>query len=180
MFMPRKSKSENIKLVRFFLYFFLIGALCITYFTSKNIIKPIYGHINATNWVKVDAKLLSASIKKDISHGSISGGGSSTHVYYTPKISYEYTIYGQDCRGSRVNWNDVGDDGVLKELAYLYKSYYKSGKSIVVFANPDKKCESIADKSIYWSKLINAFLVLLLSLGIASGIFYTLRKLPKN
>jgi len=176
--MARVAKNKNEKTTRFILYFFLVVAVFLTYLMSSNIIKSVYGNIKSTHWVQVNAKLLSASIKT--TKGSSNSSSSTRYTYYAPQISYGYHFDGVNCIGRKVSWVESGDTGPLQELAYKYQSYYNAGKSIRVFVNPDKPCESVADRSIHWSKFITFGIMIFISVLFASGIAYILIKTSKK
>ena len=176
--MARVAKDKNEKITRFILYFFLIMAILLTYFMSNSIVKSVYGNIKSSNWVQVEAHLLSASIK--VTKSSKSSSNSTQYTYYAPQIAYKYDFNGTNCIGSKVAWMEGGDNGPLEELAYKYKSYYKAGKAIEVFVNPDKPCESVADRAIYWSKFITFGIMIFVSLLFASGVIYLLVKTAKR
>ena len=176
--MIRKPKKDNIKIVRLILCFFFVVSVLLTFLMSKNIINSIYGNIKSINWVQVDAKLLNASIK--ITTGSTNSSNRTQYTYYQPKISYEYHLNDVKCIGSKVAWVEGGDIGPLKELAYKFKYHFKHKKPIKIFANPDKHCDAVVDRSIHWSKLTTMIIMFFIAVFFASGIFYLLIKISKK
>jgi len=168
------DKNKSIKTARIVLYFILIFSLFFTYIMSKNIIISVSGNLKSTNWEKVDARLLSASIKK--TKGSKSSVSRTQYSYYRPEISYEYNYNNINCVGSKVYWTDTGDDGPMQALANKYKSYYQLGKLISIYVNPNNPCESIAERKIIWPQLKILSIVSFIMLLIASGAMYLLVK----
>ncbi|MGB2739985.1 MAG: DUF3592 domain-containing protein [Cognaticolwellia sp.] len=173
-----KNKNKNIKLTQFILYFFLLASLFLTYLMSKNFIRSVSGNIKSVNWIQVDAKLLNASIKT--TKGSRSSSSSTQYTYFTPQISYEYNFKDVNCISSKVAWVESGDTGPLKELAYKFKYHFKHKKLIRVFVNPNKLCESVADRSIHWSKLMATGIMFFITAFFAIGIVYLLIKTSKK
>ena len=172
-------KNKNDKIARVALYFFLIAAIFLIFFMLKNIITPVYGNIKSIHWLTVDAKLLNASIKTTTTTSS-SSSNSYVYTYYGPQITYQYDFEGANCIGRRAWWVEGTDNGPLEQLAYKFKSYYKAGKPIRVFVNPDEPCEAIADRSVHWSKLTTSVVMLLVLLLFGGGIMYLLIKTRKK
>ena len=178
LILAKVTKNKNEKIARFILYFFLIAAIFLIFIMLKNIVAPVYGNIKSTHWILVDAKLLNASIKTTTT--SRNSSNSTVYTYYGPQITYQYNFKGANCIGHRVSWVEGTDNGPLEQLAYEFKSYYKAGKPIRVFVNPDKPCEAIADRSVHWSKLTTYVVMLLVLLLFGGGIMYLLLKTRKK
>ncbi|MDO6568710.1 DUF3592 domain-containing protein [Alteromonas sp. 1_MG-2023] len=176
--MAKVTKNKNDKIARIILYIFLTVAVFLMFIMLKNIITPIYGNINSIHWISVDAKLLNASIKTTTT--SRSSSNTTVYIYYGPQITYQYDFDGTNCVGRRVWWVESTDNGPLEQLAYKFKSYYKAGKPIQVFVNPDKPCEAVADRSVHWSKLTTSVVMLLVLLLFGGGIMYLLLKMRKK
>lgn len=178
LILAKVTKNKNDKIARFLIYFFLIVAIFLTFIMLKNIITAVYGNINSTHWIPVDAKLLNASIKTTTT--SRSSSNSTVYTYYGPLITYQYNFQGANCIGRKVSWVEGTDNGPLEQLAYKFESYYKAGKPIRVFVNPDKPCEAVADRSVHWSKLTTSVVMLLVLLLFGGGIMYLLLKTRKK
>lgn len=178
LILAKTIKNKNDKIARTILYFFLIAAIFLIFVMLKNIITPVYGNIKSTHWLTVDAKLLNASIKTTTT--SRSSSNSTVYTYHGPQITYQYDFEGANCIARRAWWVEGTDNGPLEQLAYKFKSYYKAGKPIRVFVNPDKPCEAIADRSVHWSKLTTSVVMLLVLLLFGGGIMYLLLKMRKK
>jgi uncharacterized protein YxeA len=178
LILAKVTKNNNDKIARIILYIFLAVTIFLTFIVLKNIITPVYGNINSIHWISVDAKLLNASIKTTTT--SRSSSNSSVYTYKGPQITYQYDFEGAHCIGRKVWWIEGTDNGPLEQLAYKFKSYYKAGKPIRVFVNPDKPCEAIADRAVHWSKLTTSVVMLLVLLLFGGGIMHLLLKMRKK
>jgi hypothetical protein len=178
LILAKVTKNKNDKTARIILYIFLAVAVFLMFIMLKNIITPIYGNINSIHWISVDAKLLNASIQATTT--SRNSSNATVYTYHGPQITYQYDFEGANCIGRRAWWAEGTDNGPLEQLAYKFKSYYKAGKPIRVFINPDNPCEAVADRAVHWSKLTTSVVMLLVLLLFSGGIMYLLLKMRKR
>jgi ABC-type transport system involved in multi-copper enzyme maturation permease subunit len=157
-----KSNRKIMYLIMFFIFLFVL-------ITSNLVFKSLYGVYKSSNWVIVEATLLSATIDQHYSQD-----GNTTSLTYTPKIAYQYEIDGSFYSGRKVSWTEEYNDSDMLDKARYFVSQFKAGKPIYIYVDPDNPAEAVAYKDINWSRFTGVFISCLIAWFFFIGGIYIL------
>ena len=157
----------KIFMTLFALPFFSVGV-----FMLWSVSSSFYDAFRMSNWVQVEAQLLSGG------YTSHSGDDSYTYEAYA---QYRYTIEGQTYVADRVAINGGADNigDFQQEIGSNLSRAHSSGASILVYVNPDDPAEAIIDRGIRWGLLGFKSIFLIVFGGVGLGLLILVWRSPK-
>ena len=115
------------------------------------------------DWVQVEAQLIRGGYTTN------SGSDSDTYQAYA---EYSYTFGGERYVGERVSLSDGGDNigDYQIDMGRRLQNIVASGKTIVVYADPEAPHNSIIDRNLRWGLIGFKFIFLLVFGGVGLGL----------
>lgn len=121
--------------------------------------RTVYDHVQARDWLPVEARVQSSALKSRVTSGSVSKAWSVEGVY---RYGFEGREHVSDRLGiSALGGSDSFDDWhqrMGRQLAHAREA----GETIRVYVNPENPAESVVDREIRWSEI---FFLLPFALG---------------
>jgi len=108
-------------------------------------IQPLRLSKAAQNWKPVSATVVSASVRTQTKYNS-SGHGKRVETYYTPRVTYRYSLNGKLYTSDRFSFlqtqysNRFDAEEVLKD--------FPEGKMIPVYVNPEKPTQVVIFRTL--------------------------------
>jgi hypothetical protein len=160
---PAENRAFSL-LTLLYLGLFLIGCAML-YFSG---LKPVWNTLNATGWQKTSCKILDSHLEQRESRDSKSH---RTSYYYLPRITYSYSLNGQQYVSSRYNFWEVG----ATEGEKILIRNTPPGAQSVCLVNPRNPAEAVFYPSIPLMMVALLFFALLLFVGGGIGLIHDFR-----
>ena len=131
----------------------------------------VYDTTRMSQWVQVDARLLSGGYTRH------QGDDSDTFEAYA---EYTYTVGGKTYVANRVSVSEGADNigDYQRDIGSELSRAHANGDSILVWVNPDNPAEAVIDRGIRWGLMGFKSIFLIVFGGVGGGLLFYVWRMP--